>query len=139
MQIDTQVPTPLKPANTYPQQTVRVGTSHSIFRYSFPIFSGSFSNYYIWSPTILNMWYLSHHATITTQECLIINPTRLELFTAAMAAGKQAWDWRIVVILMLSEKACLHWDGMLIETHKPSFGVFRCTFTPYKTSSLKIE
>lgn len=52
------------------------------------------------------MWYLSHHATITTQESLIINPTQLKLFTAAMATGKQAWDWCIVVILVLSEKAC---------------------------------
>lgn len=57
------------------------------------------------------MLYLSCHATITTQESLIINPTQLELFTAAMAAGKQARDWCIEVILMLSEKAFVSASG----------------------------
>lgn len=42
MQIDTQVPTPLKPANMYPKQTGSAvttidieggGTSHSVFKY----------------------------------------------------------------------------------------------------------
>jgi len=49
MQIDTQVATPLKPANVYPQQTDNAvttidteggGTSHSVYRQRFAIFSG---------------------------------------------------------------------------------------------------
>lgn len=119
MQIDTRLPTPLKPANTYPQQLHnyhwRCGWGHGRLRIQIQlsIFNWFILNYN-WPPTIVNMWYLSHHAAITTQVSLIINPTQLKLFTAAMAADKQAWDWCIVVILMLSEKACetaLGWDA----------------------------
>jgi len=117
MQIDTQVATPLKPANVYPQQDRQCRNHHRHWGWrDVPLSIQTEIRHFQWlilkwfnlvqSHTILIPQYLWQHA-ITTQESLVIKPNQLGLFTAAMAAGKQAWDWCIVVILMLSEKACM--------------------------------